>query len=373
MKICIIGGGHIGTTLSCYIKHNDPQKEVCLFTRRPHLFAKTIKCNDIECKQSYDVELDAISSDPSIVSGADIIFIALPHYAVEKAFSDIALYVSNKAYIGVLPGGGGCEFYFDKYFDDEKTLFGFQRVPFTAKLVDYGSETNLKSWKKFSVVGAQKRGRVDEVCAIVEECGLKTQKASNYLEIALTPTNPILHTSRVYDIFGQYNKEYRFEEKLKFYVGWSDNTSRILFALDSELHKLLDKMEEIDTSAIRPLSEHYESSTIERMTAKINEIVTFQSVFAPMKESGDGGYVADLESRMFIEDFPWGLAIFRSYCGLFDVDVPMMDKILAWYADYMGLEWYVDNSFCGKDLIDTGALVRYSIQNKEQLYQYYLQ
>ena len=240
MKVCIVGGGHIGTTLACYIKHTNPSINVSIFTRRPEKFSQKIRCNDWEKKIEYDVSLDCISGDSSVAAkDADIVFIALPHFAVEKAFKDIAPYVSKKAFIGVIPGGGGCEFYFEKYFTTNQTLFGFQRVPFTAKLEVYGSETNLKSWKPYSVVGTQKQGRIDEACEQIELCGLKTKKAANYLSVALTPTNPILHTSRIYDLFGAYSRNHVFLEKFKFYVGWTDAASRVLLSMDEELHELL--------------------------------------------------------------------------------------------------------------------------------------
>lgn len=367
MNVCIVGGGHIGTTLVCYIKHSHPEFKVSLFTRKPELFASEIKCNDIEQKISYYVKPDVISNLPEIAAeNADIIFIALPHFAIERAFEDIAPYVSSNAFVGVLPGGGGCEFFFNKYFDNNKTLFGFQRVPFTAKLETYGTETNLKSWKPFSVVGTLNPQRIDKACEYIERCGLKTKKSSNYLEIALTPTNPILHTSRTYELFGKHNMNYVYNEKFKFYVGWTDNASIILFGMDRELHNLLDAMDGINTTAIRPLSEHYESPTIEALTAKINNIPTFQTVFAPMKDV-EGGYVADVTSRMFTEDFPWGLAVIRSYFELFKIAAPTMDKVLGWYADYMGLEWYVDGKFCGKDLKNTGVIQNYGIKTKDEL------
>lgn len=372
MKISIVGGGHIGTALVCYIKHTHPEFKVTLYTRRPELFSTEIKCNDIEQNTSYYSMPDVISNDAEIAtSGADIVFIALPHFAIEKAFADIAPYISENAYIGVLPGGGGCEFIFNKYFDSNKTLFGFQRVPFTAKLEKYGIEVNLKSWKPFSVVGTLKPERIEKACELIEACGLKTKKASNYLEVALTPTNPILHTSRTYELFGKYDVNYKYATKFKFYVGWSDEASATLFAMDKELHNLLDAMEGINTEAIRPLSEHYESPTIEALTAKINSIPTFQTVYAPMKEV-EGGYVADTTSRMFTEDFPWGLAVIRSYFDLFNIKAPMMDKVLGWYADYMGLEWYVDGKFCGKDLTKTGIIQNYGIKTKEELLKLYM-
>ena len=373
MNVCIVGGGHIGTTLLCYIKHTHPEFRVSLYTRKPERFAPTIKCNDIEGGYSYELQPDCISNNAKeAAEEADVVFVALPHFAVEKAFSDIAPFVSARAMIGVLPGGGGCEFFFSKYFDEEKTLFGFQRVPFTAKVQEYGKETNLKSWKPCSVVGVLQRDRIEEACDLIEKCGLKTQKASNYLEVALTPTNPILHTSRTYELFGKYDKEHEFAEKSKFYVGWTDAASRTLFAMDDELHALLGVMQGINTSAIKRLSEHYESPTILEMTAKINSIATFQSVYAPMKEK-EGKYVADTDSRMFTEDFPWGLLVIRSYFEYFDMKAPVMDKLLNWYADYMGLDWYEKGKLCGKDLKATGAIQNYGITNKKELLDLYCQ
>ena len=374
MRICIVGGGNIGTALACYLKHTDPSSHISLFTGKPELFSEVIKCNDWEGGFSYEEKIDCISGDPAQAADrADIVYIALPHFAVEKAFADIAPYVSDEAYIGVLPGGGGCEFFFNKYFKDSQTLFGFQRVPFTAKLEKYGQEANLKSWKPFSVVGTQRPERLNKACSIIESNGLKTRKAANYLSVALTPTNPVLHTSRTFEIFGKYPKDHVFKDRFKFYVGWGDEASTTMLTMDKELHTLLDRITELDTSAVRPLTEHYESPTVEAMTRKINSIATFQTVYAPLKkvENGDG-YVADTSSRLFTEDFPWGLAIIRSYCEIVGVEAPMMDKVLGWYADYMGLEWYVDGKFCGKDLLKTGVPQIYGIKTREELMSYYL-
>lgn len=371
MNVCIVGGGHIGTTLTCYIKYTFPKYKVSLYTRKPELFSSEIKCNDIEREISYSVKPDIISSNAEIAAlNAEIVFIALPHFAVEKAFEDISPYVSSNALIGVLPGGGGCEFFFNKYFDDNITLFGFQRVPFTAKLERYGNETNLKSWKPYSVVGTLNPLRIDLVCDTIEKCGLKTVKASNYLEIALTPTNPILHTSRTFELFGKHDANYIYDVKPKFYVGWGDEASKTLFAMDKELHNLLNAMKGIDTSAIRPLSEHYESPTIEALTSKINSIPTFQSVYAPLKKV-NGGYVADTSSRMFSEDFPWGLAVIRSYFDYFKIESPTIDKVLKWYSSFMNLKWYEGDIFCGEDLRYSGVIYNYGITSKDQLLKIY--
>ncbi len=370
MKVTIVGGGHIGTALACYIKHTHPEYAVRLFTRRPERFANVLTCNDWEGKTSYQVQLDCVSSDASAAAkDANIVFIALPHFAVEKAFADIAPYVAKDAFIGVLPGSGGFEFFFSKYFASDAKLFGFQRVPFTAKLAEYGKEVNLKSWKPCSVVGTLRAADLDSACECIEACGLKTKRADNFLAVSLTPSNPVLHTSRTYEIFGDKPRDYEFAEHLHFYVGWGKKASETLFAVDAELHALFDAIPELNMTSVKPLGEHYESPTVDAMTAKINSIQTFQTVMAPMKPSSEheGKFVADTSSRLFTEDFPWGLAIIRAYCEIFGTPAPTIDKVLGWYADYMGLEYYVDGKFCGKDLAKTGIPQTHGITKPEQV------
>ena len=78
MNVCVVGGGHIGTTLSAYIKQSYPEYSVKLMTRRPERFGEAIKVNDIEGGFSYDVALDAISADPSIAAAQADIVICTP-------------------------------------------------------------------------------------------------------------------------------------------------------------------------------------------------------------------------------------------------------------------------------------------------------
>ena len=76
MKVCIVGGGHIGTALLCYVKNTHPEYNVTMYTRKPNLFSKQIKCNDWEGEKSYIVSPDAISNEASVsAKDADIVFI----------------------------------------------------------------------------------------------------------------------------------------------------------------------------------------------------------------------------------------------------------------------------------------------------------
>lgn len=374
MIICVVGGGHIGTALICYLKHANPDSNVRLLTRRPERFSNQIVCNDIEGGFSYEEAPDAISSDPAVAAAnANMVYICLPHFAVEHAFLQIAPHVAEDAFIGVIPGSGGCELYFDKCFQGKAHLFGFQRVPFTAKLVEYGKEVNLKSWKPLSVVGTMKSSDLETACTLVESCGLNTSRAANFLAVSLTPSNPVLHTSRIYELFRGTSSTHLFDSKQKFYVGWTNFASETMLQMDDELHALFDSMPELDMTSVRRLTDHYEALTVEGITAKINSIPTFQSVYAPMVpvRSNLEKYKVDTSSRMFTEDFPWGLAIIKGYCEIFGIFTPKIDEVLSWYADYMGLEYYVGGKFKGKDLKSTGIPQNYGIRTTQQVLELY--
>ncbi len=373
MKVCIVGGGNIGTALACSIKNYNHEYSVSLYTRHPEQYSGILKCNDIEHGLSFNSKLDCISSDPkTAASDANLVLIALPHFAVEQAFLSISPFVSQNAYIGVVPGYGGCEFYFDKYFKKGCSLFGFQRVPFITRLKHYGKEVDILSWKPYSIIAAQHPEKTYGACKLIENCGFATKKASNFLSIALAPTNPILHTSRLFQLFGMYSSDHVFEQKLKLYVGWTDYTSEIMLSMDAELHKMLDSIPEYDTTEIRPLSEHYESPTVHDLTKKINSIPSFQTIYAPMIDAPNGsGYVVDTSSRLFTEDFPFGLAIIRADCQLCGIETPSIDKVLSWYANYVNKEYYLDGKYVGKDLIATGIPQNYGITTLKQLLSYY--
>ena len=373
MVVSILGGGHIGTTLAAYLSRLGTCDAVRLFTSRPGEFSRNLVLNDFERDVSYAAQIDLITDCmEEAVEGADIVFITFPHFMIDSVLEEMRAYVKKGCFVGVIPGSGGCEFFWKKYFDSDFVLFGFQRVPFTAKYVTYGKETNLKSWKPSVGVACIPQFRTEEVCSeIGRVCKFHCERVSNFLAVTLTPSNPVLHTSRTYDLYYRATPRTVFAEKGMYYKDWTDHASEILFGIDGELQMLLQRINRIDLSAVRPLGVHYEAPTIELMTKKISGIPTFQSVFTARKEV-EGGYVADTDSRYFTEDYPWGLCIIKGFAEIVGVKTPVIDKVLHWYERFMGVEYYEDGRFCGKDLVRTGIPQNYGIHTLEDIYSFYL-
>ena len=151
----------------------------------------------------------------------------------------------------------------------------------------------------------------------------------NYLNITLTPSNPILHTSRLYNLFNDYPDGKIYDRVPLFYEDWNDETSKLLLAMDEELQNVC-KAIPLDLSYVKSLKEHYESKNYSEMTRKIRSIKGFKGILTPMVESGNG-YIPDLNSRYFTADFNYGLFILIQIAKLTNVATPKMDMVYDWY------------------------------------------
>ena len=58
---------------------------------------------------------------------------------------------------------------------------------------------------------------------------IKTRIVKEYLSITLTPSNPVLHITGLYNVFKNYKKGMYYKNELKFYEEWNDEASEVLF------------------------------------------------------------------------------------------------------------------------------------------------
>jgi hypothetical protein len=149
----------------------------------------------------------------------------------------------------------------------------------------------------------------------------------------------------------------------------------MLLGCNHELQLLCKSLTEIDLSHITDLRIHYEIDNMpyetetEKITQKIRSL-PFLKDSAPMMEA-DGGYIPDLYSRYFSEDFRYGLCIIKDFCNICNINTPFMDRILKWYENLFDLNFYVQESFSGEDLADLPLPSHYSIKTKEDIYKFY--
>ncbi len=328
-KVCIIGGGNIGHYLIAAIGQNTDLR-VNLLTSTPDAFRGYIQSINTVNGEITVGKLNKASSDPSqVIPDADMIIFTVPSHTYEQYLKTIRPFTAPGTIIGFIPGTGGAEFVAKDFVTKKKCMiFGTQRVPSGTKIAIRGKEVNSLGLRKDLRVGAIPSSITDDVCSVFNSLiGIKTIALPNYLSVTLTPSNPILHTSRLYGLFHDYKANFSYSQPLSFYKRWDDFSSRILLGCNQELQELCSRLDGFDLTWVVSLKDHYEVNTeldggaIEQLTRKIRSL-PFLKDQVPMLKVGDEKYKPDFGSRYFKEDFAYGLCIVKSFCEISRLETP---------------------------------------------------
>ncbi len=335
MNITVVGGGNIGTQFAVHCAHKG--HKVTVFSSRPERFQKTVRCINAEGKETLSGQLHCATADPEeAFSAADVIFVTVPADCMAQYAEKITPYARKGLKLGLIPGTGGGECPFGECLEKGVTLFGLQRVPAVARLREYGSTVCSTGYRGLLHAAALPKSETEGCCQLLESIfDIPCAALPDYLNLTLTPSNPILHTTRLKTLFGDYAPGAVYPRIPLFYEEWTDESSRLLFACDDEVQKLCKALQDFDLSGVRSLKEHYESDTVPKMTYKISHIPAFMGLPSP-QVAVEGGFIPDLSSRYFTADFSYGLAILVQVAELAGVPVPHMQQTLAWYQALAG-------------------------------------
>lgn len=85
---------------------------------------------------------------------------------------------------------------------------------------------------------------------ITDDC----EPLPDYLNLTLTPSNPILHTTRLMTLFKDYVPgKIVYSSVPLFYEEWSDETTELLFKCDAEVQGLCHELKVFDLSEVKSL------------------------------------------------------------------------------------------------------------------------
>ncbi len=324
MKICICGGGSLGHVCAGVLAS---QKGVVLniLSGHPNQWRQTITVTDCDGKQ-YVAHINRISSNPQdVIEGQDIILFCLPGYMIENTLKDIKPYIGD-ATLGTVVSSTGFFFFAHDVLGKETTLFGFQRVPFISRVDEYGKSANLLGYKSSLAVVIENVEDKESYREKLEQLFITpVTLLDNFYEGAMSNSNPILHTGRLYTLFNGRETEV-FGHNILFYKEWTDEASQLLIDMDKEFFKLLDVL---GVHSLPTLLDYYESTDAQSLTRKIQSIPAFQNITSPMKEV-EGGWVADFGSRYFTEDFPFGLRWIKEQADAKNIYCPTINKVFSW-------------------------------------------
>ena len=335
-KITVIGGGNMGSILS--VKFSQ-KYDVTLFLNAPY-----------EKKEEYHKDLVVFNEDSNTftrgkinkitenleeaVKDADWIYITYPSFLFAKLAKELIPLLREGQHLVGIPGSGGFELHFKDALNKGVTITGLQRVHSVARIITKGQEVRESGVRTSIRCASIPASFNKEAASFVSDCySLPVEPLENYLNVTLLNSNPILHTSRLYSIFKDYETKKEYDTLPLFYEEWSLESSELLEKMDQELFSMFKVLGDNDMPVrqITTLLEHYDSANTVQMTKKLNSINSLKGLTAPAKRNENGKLVPDFNNRYFSADYPFGLDILLSFSYILKVDCPNMQMVSDWY------------------------------------------
>lgn len=359
MKITIVGGGNIGTQFAVHCA--EAGHDVKMFTSTPQMFEHHLMIVGENGEITHEGDISLATNDPDTAfREAELIFITMPPTQMEWIAQTITQNIGSAPMIGVVPGNGGWECAFRACIERGCVFFGIERVPAIARLVRKGKTVRSVGYRSELHVASLPASRVGKCCEIIQSVfGIPTCPIPSYLNLTMTPSNPILHTTRLRTIFRDWHPGVIYDYVPLFYEEWDDASSTLLIACDEEVQEICRQLPEFQLGYVKSLRIHYESPTVEDMTRKISSITAFKGLPTPAVKT-DEGYIPDLQSRYFTADFSYGLSVIQQIARLTGISTPNIDATILWYKKI---------AVSVKEF----SYAAYGIRTRNELEQFYLQ
>lgn len=329
MKVSIIGGGNLGTLLGAAFGYRG--NEVTLHTSKPEIFSKEIKVYNNKEELLFVGTLSKVTNDwKDAIENADIIWVTVPPQLFIETAKKMEPYVTKGQMVGIIPGAGAAEFAFESIIKKGARFFGLARVPSIARLKVAGESVYMLGPAPELLIGSIPAKNAKQICEEIQPLySIKCRPVANYLVVAFTPSNPVLHTSRIYGMFKDYIPGNHYPTNELFYENWTIDGAEILLNCSDELQQLC-KAIPMDMRDVESMQFRHGIRTPEELAAKICSLDRLKGLYSPVLKD-DIGYVPDFNSRYFVSDFSYGIKIMIAVADLFDVPTPTMDIIWEWY------------------------------------------
>ena len=326
MEICICGGGNLGHVCAGFLANRDHQ--VSILTTKPKRWNSELEI--VAPDGIFSGKISVISSNPKeVIPQAEMVLVCLPGYAIHDELVKIKPYLSKETIVGSVVSSTGFFFEAFKVLPPDIPLFGFQRVPFISRIIEYGKKAELKGYKETLHVAIENTSEKEPIRAKLEKLFEKpVSVADSYYEVSLSNSNPLLHPARLYTMWKDWQPGIVYPRNPQFYAEWTVEATTLLLKMDDEFQHLL-KVLGLKAGCIPTILDYYESTDAISLTQKLHDIKAFQGIPSPMKEI-EGGWIPDFSSRYFTEDFPYGMRFIVETAHEQDVVIPTIEAIYQW-------------------------------------------
>lgn len=329
-KVCICGGGSLGHVIAGWLSAHKYAK-VNILTGRPEKWNKEIFVDTPEGEILIG-GIEKISSKPEdVISEADVVLLCLPGFMIAKQLEAIKSVVQPTTFVGSVFSSTGFFFEALNILGDKQPLWGFQRVPFISRVNEYGKSAHLLGYKhshNISIENVTNHKKVEFGIMLQDWFERPINILQNYYEASLTNSNPLLHTARLYTMFGGVNERKIYDRMILFYEEWTEAAADLYIKMDEEFFRLL-RVLPVSEGYLPTVLDYYESHDAKSLAAKLSSIQGFKGITSPMKQV-DNGWIPDFQSRYFTEDFPYGLKYIWQLAHEKNIDCPNINLVYEW-------------------------------------------
>lgn len=360
LNVVVCGGGRTGH-LSAVLFKQVPGVRVSLLTANKAAVAAYRQRGVLTARLPSGLvqaaSPDAFCSEPAAaLSDADIVIVTLPSQARPAFLASLAphLPTDKPVYVGAIPGFCGFDWLAGQALATRPNavIWGMKDVPHIAFDLEPGVAVRMGGAKSALYVATHARESHAARAALLGHLRrLYTATVAllhDYLEITLTPGNPIMHSAVIFGLIGPYAQwhDRPIPQRLCWWSECPELGAYFLERSDEENQRLCRAAETrlgVDLSSVKPLRQEI----IEAYGGQIADPATmlsllrtnraYDAIEAPLvPASGGHGYVIDKTDRAFHEDVAYGLSLLVEMGRRLDVPLPYIEEIFAWNVSYMG-------------------------------------
>jgi opine dehydrogenase len=312
---------------------------------------------------------DLVSADPAlVVPDADVVLIPLPSFSHESTLREIGPHLKDGCTVVALPGQGGFNWLARSVLGAEKAakivIAGTNQLPYQCRVLEYGSSVDLIGHKRQIKVATEPCDKADDVARLLTDLIGVTEVVGlpNFLTVALTPANQVIHPTIMYGLFHDYTAP--LAEPPLFYQNTDDFTADIMQKTSDEVIAIANALQtatgrEIPVPTLDDMMREMYADELEDPTTMKSIFRTnlgYQGLFAPMIKTDDDRFAPNFGYRYLTEDIPRGQCVLKGVALLAGVPTPTIDRLIRWAEGVMGVQYLSeDGEFNPNTVRETAA------------------
>lgn len=332
ITVTICGGGNLAHAQAAYLARKG--HVVNILTRRPGDWASSLNAAFFDGLRK-NIELQTVTSSPAVVENSEVVIISLPRFAIGTVAEQLLPHLTNEQLVVLAPGTPWLQQVQDNVRWKGKKLCGLYKVPFISRTENYGHSVSVLGTRDVNRVWFSDASLRTYIPLLEDMFDTPLVELTSAWPFVLTNSNPLLHPSRLVEMFREYEEGVYYDHNFLFYEEWTQESSELYIAADKELLSICERCPGMVVGKdIVPVTEYYESPDAESLTRKIRNISAFKGILSPMVQHVDG-WVPDFSSRYFTEDVEWGTVPIAEYARSLGLDTPVLDYFVSWTRSMM--------------------------------------